>query len=61
MEDPTQRPSGVWPRDRPTRWSSVANNHTWLVVATLALLLLIVIAPFVTVAAILVRAEMGGL
>ena len=101
MDDPTRRPRGVWPRDRPIRWSGVVNNLTWYVVATVALLLQIalalpvlvlgggvagtvlalvwgamtlfaawswitwrwrvVIAPLVTIAAILVRAAVGGL
>jgi fatty acid desaturase len=101
MDDPTRRSRGVWPRDRPIRWSGVVNNLTWYVVATAALLLQIalalpvlvlgggvagtvlalvwgamtlfaawswitwrwrvVIAPLVTIAAILVRVAVGGL
>lgn len=101
MDDPTRRPHGAWPRDRPIRWSGVVNNLTWYIVATAALLLQIalalpvlllggglagtllalgwgamtvfafwswitwrwrvVIAPLVTIAAILVRAAIGDL
>ena len=36
MRDPTRRPPGSWPRDRPIRWRGVAGNLTWLVVASAA-------------------------
>jgi hypothetical protein len=44
MDDPTRRPRGTWPRDRPIRWSGVINNLAWYVVATVALLLQIALA-----------------
>jgi len=34
LRDPTERPAGSWPRDRPVRWRSVAGNLTWFVVGT---------------------------
>jgi hypothetical protein len=36
MDDPTRRPKGVWPGDRPVRWGGVAGNMTWFVVGTAA-------------------------
>jgi hypothetical protein len=39
VRDPTQRPAGSWPRDRPVRWRSVAGNLTWFVVGTSAALI----------------------
>jgi hypothetical protein len=36
MDDPTRRPRGVWPGDRPIRWSGVAGNMTWFVIGTAA-------------------------
>jgi hypothetical protein len=39
MADPGRRPDGVWPGDRPVRWSRVAGNLGWFVVGTAAGLL----------------------
>jgi hypothetical protein len=36
MRDPTRRPPGSWPRDRPIRWRGVFGNLSWLVVASAA-------------------------
>jgi hypothetical protein len=36
MDDPTRRPSGVWPGDRPVRWRGVAGSMTWFVIGTAA-------------------------
>ena len=36
MDDPTSRPRGVWPGDRPIRWRGVAGNMTWFVIGTAA-------------------------
>lgn len=44
MDDPTRRPHGVWPGDRPVRWGSVAGNLTWFVVGTAAGLLQLALA-----------------
>ena len=44
MDDPTRRRPGVWPRDRPIRWSGVANNLAWFVIGTAALVLQIALA-----------------
>ena len=37
MDDPTRRPEGSWPRDRPVRWRGVGRNLTWFIVGTAAL------------------------
>ena len=39
MRDPTRRPPGSWPRDRPVRWGALARNLTWFVGASAAALL----------------------
>lgn len=50
MADPGRRPDGVWPRDRPVRWSGVAGNLAWLVGGTAAGLLQLTLAiPILTV------------
>lgn len=36
MDDPSRRPDGSWPRDRPIRWDRVAGNMTWFVIGTAA-------------------------
>jgi len=36
-DDPTRRPPGAWPRDRPIRWRGVAGNLSWFLVATACL------------------------
>lgn len=36
MDDPSHRPDGSWPRDRPIRWARVAGNLTWFVIGTAA-------------------------
>jgi hypothetical protein len=44
MSDPTRRPDGVWPGDRPVRWGRVAGNLTWFVFGTGAGLLQLALA-----------------
>ena len=44
MGDPTRRPDGVWPGDRPVRWGRVAGNLTWFVIGTGAGLLQLALA-----------------
>jgi hypothetical protein len=39
MSEPTRRPDGAWPGDRPIRWGGVAGNLAWFVVGTAAGLL----------------------
>ena len=36
MDDPSRRPDGSWPRDRPIRWGRVAGNMGWFVIGTAA-------------------------
>jgi hypothetical protein len=61
MDDPTRRPPGAWPRDRPIRWRGVATSLTWFVVATVALLVqLVLVVPLLIVAASPVGDALGG-
>jgi hypothetical protein len=36
VRDPTRRPPGAWPRDRPIRWGAVTERLAWIVVGTAA-------------------------
>jgi len=36
VEDPSRRPPGSWPRDRPVRWRRLADNVLWFVVGSAA-------------------------
>jgi len=36
MDDPSRRPDGSWPRDRPIRWGRVVGNMGWFVIGTAA-------------------------
>ena len=46
MDDPTRRPRGGWPRDRPIRWGRVAGNLTWFVVGSAAVVVqLVLVVP----------------
>jgi len=49
VQDPTRRPRGSWPRDRPIRWERVAGNLSWLVVGSAAAILqLVLVIPVLT-------------
>jgi hypothetical protein len=50
MVEPGGRPDGVWPGDRPVRWSGVVGNLAWFVVGAAAGLLQLGLAiPILTV------------
>jgi hypothetical protein len=36
MDDPSRRPDGPWPGDRPIRWGRVAGSMSWFVIGTAA-------------------------
>jgi hypothetical protein len=36
VRDPTERPPGSWPRDRPVRWGRLADNVTWFLLGSAA-------------------------
>lgn len=44
MRDPSHRPPGTWPRDRPIRWGGVARNLAWYVLASAALIAQVLLA-----------------
>jgi hypothetical protein len=62
MDDPTRRRSpGTWPRDRPVRWSGLAGNLTWFLVATAALVVQGLLAiPLVVVTGPAAGEALGG-
>jgi hypothetical protein len=61
MDDPTRRPPGAWPRDRPIRWRGVAGNLAWFAIATGAMVIqLVLVVPLLIVAASQVGDALGG-
>ena len=61
MRDPTRRPPGSWPRDRPIRWGSLAGNLTWFVVGTATGLVQLALAvPVLIVGSSSVGDGLGG-
>lgn len=62
MRDPTRRPPGSWPRDRPIRWRGVAGSLTWFVTSTVAgLIQLGLVIPVLAVASSPAEDALGDL
>ncbi len=61
MDDPTRRPRGAWPRDRPVRWGALGHSLLWLVLSTTALIVqFVLVIPLLAVAASEVGDGLGG-
>ena len=62
MRDPTRRPPGSWPGDRPIRWGAVAGGLAWFVASTVAgLVQLGLVIPVLVVASSAAGDGLGGL
>jgi hypothetical protein len=61
MRDPTRRPPGSWPGDRPIRWRGVAGNLTQFVIGTVAALVQLgLIVPVLVVGGSAAGDGLGG-
>jgi hypothetical protein len=61
MKDPTRRPPGAWPRDRPIDWPGVAGGVGWFIVDTAAFILQLLLAiPLLIVAGSSAGDALGG-
>jgi hypothetical protein len=61
MEDPTRRPRGAWPRDRPVRWGALGYSLAWILISTAAMVAqLVLVVPLLIVAASQVGDTIGG-
>jgi hypothetical protein len=61
MDDPTRRPHGAWPRDRPVRWGALGHSLAWILISTAAMIIqLVLVVPLLIVAASQVGDALGG-
>jgi hypothetical protein len=62
MDDPTQRPEGAWPGDRPIRWRAVAGNLSRFLTTSVAGVIQLALAvPLLIVANAIPADGVGGL
>jgi hypothetical protein len=62
MDDPTQRPEGAWPADRPIRWRGLASSLTRFLTTTIAGVLQLALAvPLLVIANAIPPDGVGGL